>query len=161
MFAPMPNAAQLHLAFNHLPVAGLLFALGTAIAGVALKKALVRRTGMALVLVSALTSIPAFLSGEPAEEFIEHKVSGFSEALAHDHEEAAEAAFVVILLAGAAAAAALTGVWLKNAKFENIATAATFIAGFIAATLMLRAAHMGGLIHHEELRTVVVPTAEI
>src|SRR5690349_9086773 len=61
------------------------------------------RTGMFVVLLSGVIAIPTFLTGEPAEEIVEH-LPGISEHLIKIHEESAEKA---IWFVGAAAIGAL------------------------------------------------------
>jgi hypothetical protein len=65
------NGAQLHLLTNHLPVVGSLFATLVLLSGLLFKNSSVRRTGLALLAFAALTTLPAYYSGEPAEEKIE------------------------------------------------------------------------------------------
>jgi len=147
------NAAQVHLLLNHLPVTGSLVACLVLLSGMILKNASVRKTGLSLLVFAALTSIPAFLSGEPAEEMMEER-PGVSESIMHDHEEAAEAALVMALVNGGIAAAGLlltrrTGApdsWVRNLK------GASLFLGLLTVGAMGRAAHLGGLIKHDELR---------
>ena len=91
------NGAQIHLGVNHLPVMGALLGALVLAAGWVLKNGTVRRTGVALLAFSALATLPAYFSGEEAEEVIEH-LPGVSEALIHDHEEAAELATCLMSL---------------------------------------------------------------
>ncbi len=147
------NAAQIHLLVNHLPVVGTLLGTLMLLSGFALKSASVRRAALGLLVFTSLTAIPAFLSGEPAEEFMEGS-PGISEELMHEHEEAAEAALVVAMLTGGIAAGALlltrragaSETWVNRLKI------ASAILGLASTAAMGNAAHLGGLIHHEELR---------
>lgn len=66
-----------------------------------------KATASVLLILSALTAIPAFLSGEPAEEIIEHR-PGVSKTVIHEHEEAGEFTLIAIgILGGLVLAAGL------------------------------------------------------
>ena len=147
----MFNGAQIHLALNHLPVEGTLFGAIVLIFGLILKKDAVRRTGLGLLVLSALVAIPALRSGEPAED-VAKQLQGVTRDLIHEHEEAAEAAFIVTLIAGIEAAGTLSLRKLKKERFEGKASVATAAASLVAFALMARAAHLGGLVRHSELR---------
>jgi hypothetical protein len=143
------DAAHLHLVLNHLPVIGaplvlLLLALG-----------LIRRSGelvnLALALAVALAAATGlvYLTGEPAEEQVEH-APWFQERLNERHEEQAELGLVAMLATGAAAGAALVFrrrprafVWLSRAT----------AVGLVAGTVLLGwTAWSGGQIRHDEIR---------
>ena len=90
-----------------------------------------------------------FLTGEPAEEVVEH-LPGISEPAIGEHEEAAEVAAIVTGLAG------LLGLWLLVARrggrqAPTWLLAATFVVALVAAGLMARAANLGGYIRHPEI----------
>lgn len=148
------NAAQIHLGLNHLPVVGILFGTMILLVAMVLKNRTVRATGLALLLFASLTSVPVFLSGEPAEELVEER-PGVSESDIHEHEEAGEFALVIALLTGVAAAGALATTLrpeLAGGRFEKPLTIATLILALAANASLLRTAHLGGLIRHEELK---------
>jgi hypothetical protein len=144
------DAARLHLVFNHFPLIVMFIAAITLVAGQWSRSESVRRLGLAFVLLAGLFTIPTFLSGEGAEEIVEHLPSA-SKALIHDHEEAAEK---VIWLIGLSAAAALTT--LVQAFRSGTAprlllnvTAGLALAS-VAATGWVNS--LGGPVSHPELR---------
>lgn len=144
------DSVHLHLLLNHLPIIGV--PLVAALLGYGLLRGSreVIRTGLGAAVVVAALAYPVFLSGEPAEEGIEHR-PGFSEQLVHDHEERAEAALVALLLTGAMAAGAL---WMSRKS----TTAPRTMGGITLAGLLLSAGLLGltglsgGKIAHEEIR---------
>jgi Domain of unknown function (DUF5666) len=72
------NAAHLHLILNHVPVLGVVFAgllLGTALW---YRSAQFQRVALVAMVGSALVAVPVYLTGERAEEAVEH-VAGVSE----------------------------------------------------------------------------------
>ena len=155
----MFNGAQLHLAVNHLPVAGVLIGFFILFAGVILKSTSVRRTAMAVLVFAAISVAPTYLSGEPAEELVEHK-PGVTKALIHEHEEAAELSLVFTVIVGAGAALSLMLGKLKRESLETKSTYATLALSAVTFAMLANTAHLGGLIRHDELRTPGVITGE-
>jgi uncharacterized membrane protein len=154
----MPNGAQIHLMVNHLPIVGSLIGLLVLLAGFVLKNQSVRRTGVALLAFAALTTLPAYFSGEEAEEVIEH-LPGISEALIHDHEEAAELALALLAGAGLLAAATIGSVILKKEKWESKLQVLCLLVAVISFGVLANAGHLGGLIRHPEIRADFSQTA--
>ena len=79
------NAAQIHLLSNHLPLTIPFIGLIVLFISFFVKSDIVRRTGYFILLLGGLFTIPTFLSGEGAEEIVEHL--GKSHDLIHEHEE--------------------------------------------------------------------------
>jgi hypothetical protein len=146
------NGAQIHLGVNHLPVMGALLGALVLAAGWVLKNGTVRRTGVALLAFSALATLPAYFSGEEAEEVIEH-LPGVSEALIHDHEEAAELALVAMAVLGGLSALTLLSGFLKKLDLEKKLQILCLVLALISFGVVANAAHLGGLIRHPEIRS--------
>lgn len=142
------NGAQVHLLVNHLPVLGMAFAALLLAAGLLLRKDEVAKAGVWALLLAAASSLPAYFSGEGAEEVVEH-LPGVLESLIHDHEEAAEKALAAALAMGAAAAVVLAR--FRARGFSRNAAAAALVLSLPALGLMAWTAHLGGLVRHPEL----------
>lgn len=144
------NAAQVHLALNHVPIGLVLVGVPLLLAAI-LRSSKELKGAAAIVLVfSALTAIPAYLSGEPAEEIVEHR-AGVSEKVIHEHEEAAELSLIFVEILGALVLAA----WLFErfkAPLPSSAWFAISLLGLVNLGLFVRTAHLGGLIRHDELQ---------
>lgn len=143
------SAAHVHLMLNHVPV--VLLATGAAF----LAWALVRgsdellRAGAALLVAAAVAGAPVFLTGEPAEELVEHR-PGVSEAAIERHEEAAEAAIVVL---GAVGVVALGGLFaFRRRRIPAWFGYAGLTLALLGAGVLARTATLGGQIVHAELR---------
>lgn len=147
----MINGLQIHLALNHLPVTGLLLSTLVLIAGFALKNLSVRRTGLALLVFTALGTVPAYLSGEPAEELVEDR-PGFTHEVIEEHEEAAKFNLIWNLVTGAVALGALASTRSKWNRHEGKLSKASLALAVFSFTVAARTAHLGGLIDHEVLR---------
>ncbi len=147
----MMNGAQAHLLLNHVPVLAVPFSALLLSAGAALRSDELKKAGLAGFVLSALSVLPAYFSGEGAEHVVE-SLPGVTEALIHAHEEAAEAA-----LAGAAALGVLglAALWhaARAGRVRRRAWVPLLLAAAVASGLLARAAHLGGLIRHTELLT--------
>lgn len=146
------NGAQVHLAVNHFPVVGVLIGALVLWTGTLIKIGAVKRTGLAIILFAALTAIPAYFSGEPAEAIIEDRPL-VSESWIESHEEAADTAFALTGVLGLSAAIALASTRIRGlGKLEKPTTRLAIVFSLLAFAALARAAHRGGLIRHDELR---------
>ena len=82
---------HLHLLINHLPLIGSLFALVLGLYGAARRQPAVVRAAFLTLIVSGVGSFAATRTGEGAEDAVE-ALPGVSEAILHEHEEAADVA---------------------------------------------------------------------
>jgi hypothetical protein len=102
----------------------------------------------------ALWAIPAYLTGEPAEEILEN-LPGISENLIKSHEESAETAFIFTEIVGA-----LTLITLFVRRFfqtlGNRLTIIVLIGLLISGGLIAWTANLGGKINHPEIRSDTV-----
>jgi len=140
----------LHLRLNHLPVVSVLWTLPFLIV------ALVRpsRTGFlrahAFVVVLALLTAGAYLTGEGAEEKIEH-LPGVVESAIEAHQDAALITFTISIVAGVVG---LFGCWAARGNRLGLAKRLCWVAVLVVAFetgALLNTAHRGGLIHRPEL----------
>ena len=145
----MISGPQAHLMLNHLPIAAFVF-LSPILTYVYLSKRLeLQRLALIGLALASLLSLPAFWTGEPAEEGIEHR-SGVSESLIEAHEEAAELALWFVLITGAGAA----GVWIVGRKSDKILQRSLpliLLLSWVSTVLLARAGHEGGKIRHPEI----------
>ncbi len=146
------NAAQIHLMLNHLPVIGALFATVILAAGLLWRNALLQRLALGTLVVAALAAVPVYVSGEPAEEIIEH-AAGVEKSVVKTHEEMAQVAMIAVEVIGLLALAALV-LYRRRAVSRGFATA-LLIAMFALSGTLAWTAHLGGQIRHPELRDAV------
>lgn len=151
------NQAHLHLLLNHFPVIGAILCLLLLLFALMRKSTELKRASLGgLVLISLLT-IPAYLTGEPAEKLVEH-LPGVSEALIESHEEAALVAFIALGLTGALALVGL--IWFRRrTTLPTWLTAAALLLTSVSVGLMARTANLGGEIRHTEIRASAAVTA--
>src|ERR1043165_539329 len=100
------NDAHWHLVLNHMPVMGSLAAL-LLLAWAFIKNTdESKRIALSAVVIVALVSIPAFLTGEPAEGLLKG-LPGISKRWLSNHESIANTALWVAIGAGVLALAVL------------------------------------------------------
>jgi uncharacterized membrane protein len=150
---------HLHLILTHFPVVGLLF--GLLLLGIALLRENHEwaTAGLLLIVLSAVITIPLYVTGEAAEDAVE-KLAGVSEAAIERHEEAAEVSFVGIEILGALSLLALAIHRLQQRTSPRL-------AGFILAVGAIVFAHvswtanLGGKIRHTEIASAGSDGAEV
>lgn len=149
------NLAHLHLILNHAPVLGTAFGLGLLLYGVWRRSDELKKAALGVLVIVSLLAIPAYLTGEPAEEVVE-ALPGDAKAIIERHEDAAVYAFSGILVVGAAA---LTGliVFRRGREIPNSFSWGLLGASAIVGGLMAWTASLGGEIRHSEIRPASPP----
>jgi len=144
------NWAHLHLLSNHLPVLGTVFGLGLLGWAVLRRNDAVQHVALGTFVVVALLALPAYFTGEPAEDVVEHVV-GVAESSIEAHEAAALVALIGVEVVGLLALIALYRA-RAGRPTSGLATRAVLIVATVAAGLMAWTANLGGQIHHAEIR---------
>lgn len=144
------SAAHLHLALNHAPLFGVLFAvLGLAWAFFRQNDG-VARASLALLVLAGLLVVPVYLTGEEAEDLVEAR-AGVSEAAIEAHEDAALGGAVAVGVVGLAALVVLVG--FRSRDVPRAATATVLVVALAAAAWIGYVANLGGQISHPEIRS--------
>lgn len=138
---------------NHVPVFGTAFGLGLVGWALLRRSEELKRISLGIFIIVALLAIPAYLTGEPAEELVEN-LPGVSKSSIEQHEEAAQVAFAGVLIVGVAALGGL--IFFRHDKaIPNWLAVIVLVLSLIVFTLMARTADLGGLIRHPEIRQEV------
>ncbi len=146
------NQAHLHLLLNHFPVIGTILCLLLLLAAILRKSHELKRISLAALVLIALLAIPAYLTGEPAEDIVEN-IPGVSKALIEPHEEAALAAIISMSVTGIFALFGL--IWVRGKKsFPSWIMTAALLLTAVSVGLMAQTANLGGKIHHPEISGV-------
>lgn len=141
------NWAHVHLILNHIPVVGVAFGLGLLGWSMWRRDVALQRVALTSFVVVALAAIPVYLTGEPAEEIVEH-LAGTTESAIESHETAGLAALLVVSLLGAIALVGL----LLPLRWSRVTARAALLVALAGAGLMAWTANLGGRIRHAELR---------
>ncbi len=144
------NAAQIHLALNHIP---LFFSI---IGGLILLLGLFRKNdgfitlSLYMLIAAALFTAPVFLTGEGTEELVE-KAVGVNESAIESHEDMAKISLIVIIITGVFALAGL--LLRKKIPIAKGLLPFTVVLSLASFGTMAQTAHLGGLIRHTELQS--------
>lgn len=144
------NWVHLHLALNHVPVLGVLFAFILLVVGLIKRSDELKRTSLCFLLVLTLISIPIKFTGDFAYEKTSEE-PWMSASIAEEHEQSADQATTAVFLLGIAAAFGL----FRGRGKRTIPTwvyATTLILALATFVLMARTANLGGQIRHPEIR---------
>ena len=142
------DGAHLHLLVNHIPVLGAFGLLLLFTIAFARHDSSLARLTLVLSVALAAASAGVFLTGEPAEEAVEH-LAGAAEVAIEPHEDAALIATVGFGIFGAAALVALL-VYRRRTLPRWVAGGA-LVGTLVVAGLMGWAANLGGRIRHTEI----------
>ncbi|HEX5652910.1 MAG TPA: DUF2231 domain-containing protein [Chitinophagaceae bacterium] len=143
------NAAQIHLALNHVPLFMAILGALVLILGMIRKNQSFINLSFYLLAAAAVFTIPVFLTGEGTEEMVE-KLAGVNENAIEEHEDMAKTGLIIILITGGLA---LIGIFFKrNATMAKVAVIGSLLLSVASFGAMARTAHLGGLIRHSELQ---------
>ena len=143
------EGAHLHLLLNHFPIIGTLIGIGVLAYGLFINNLSVKKVGLGIFVAMAILALPAYFSGEEAEEAVEH-LPGITDAVIHEHEELAEKAILMMALLGALSLFSLYAFWKKKA-ISKTATIITLLFALITFGVFAKVGNLGGKIRHTEL----------
>ncbi|MBU3699564.1 MAG: hypothetical protein FGM33_06065 [Candidatus Kapabacteria bacterium] len=143
------DGLQLHLLTNHLPIIGTFAALLVVLVGMIRRSDAAISAGLIVYAVMALTAIPAYLSGEEAEERVEN-IAGINEGAIHEHEEMAEFTLWLTVFSGLLAVGAVV-THARNMKISSKIALAFVIIAIAAFAQAARTGHEGGKIRRPDL----------
>lgn len=149
------NPAHLHLMLNHIPLVGIGFVLLLLVIALFMRSNRIINISLIFVILVALWAIPAYLTGESAEELVEG-LPGISEQLIEAHEESAELAFIFVEAVGALALMTLVARRFYK-KLGNVLTILTLLGLIVGGGLIAWTANLGGKINHPEIRSDTSP----
>lgn len=144
------NSAHLHLVFNHFPIIIPIIGILIMVAGFVFKSEVIKKTALGLFILGALFTLPAFGTGEDAEEVIEN-LPGIEEKYIEAHEEAAE---TFAYLSYGLGILSLIGFWAnwKEKSFSNLVSIIVLLFAVVVLFFGKEAGTTGGEIRHPEIR---------
>jgi uncharacterized membrane protein len=151
------NLAHIHLLVNHFPIIGFMVGLGLLIGAVVTKNKDLTRYSYVVLFLMAVMAIPAYMSGNAAEETIcpppnYHCLPGVSSTAIRQHEDAALIAFSLIEITGFLA---WLGLWQSRLKSGMSAwnLPVVFVLSIVTFAAMARTGYIGGDIRHMEIQS--------
>jgi len=149
-------SAQFHLLLNHWPIIGTIFGLVLFLLAIITNRDPLKQISLILIVFVALMSIPAYMSGNAAQQVIKD-MPGVSMAMIENHQGAAFISLVFLEITGAFA---LFGLWQysvpkkkeSRASSLSLGTAAlVFLFLVITVVMMSITGNTGGDIRHPEI----------
>jgi hypothetical protein len=144
------NGPHWHLLLNHIPVLGTAFSLGLLAFAIWRKSDEVKKAAFGALVIVALLTVPAYLTGEPAEGMVTG-LPGVSKTFIEHHEDAATTAFVGVLVVGVGALAGLI-LFRRGKTVPGWFGSLILVALLIVSGLMAWTANLGGQVRHTEIR---------
>ena len=141
--------AHLHLIFAHLPIVVVPLMLFVLILGLKLNKPDLRNLSLIGLFITALLTIPVYLTGESAEELVED-IKGVAQSQIENHESAATFAFVGVLLTGALSGLALAAKRYRESLARPLLTS-VLVAALVTSGMLAWTGNQGGQIRHTEV----------
>ena len=141
-----------HLAMNHFPVIGSIFAMVILAWGILRGNEEVKNLGLATMIMAALVAVPVFLTGDPAEESVEG-LPGVLESAIEQHEDFAKFALATSIISGVAALIRLIYGRFRSANSVAGRSLAivTLALSVVTVGAMSWTAKLGGVIRHTEI----------
>jgi uncharacterized membrane protein len=145
------SQTHLHLLVTHLPIVGSILGVLVLLYGLLVKSAETKLAAYYVMIISSLGSVLAYLTGEEAEESVEH-LQGVTDAAIDQHEDFALIGFVALIVLGCVAllSALLT---LRRSAWINKMAGVTFFIGIISFGLIAYTGYLGGQIRHTEVNS--------
>ncbi len=144
------DAIHFHLVLTHFPIVGTIIGIGILAYGLYSKNDSIKKTALVTFFFMAILTIPVFLTGEEAEETVEH-LAGISENLIEEHEELAEKAIWLMGLLGVMSLFSFYAI-TKKLPFSNKLTTVTLVVSIVTFALFAKVGNLGGQIRHSEIR---------
>jgi len=144
------DATHIHLLLNHFPILGSLFGFCLLAYGLLRKSEALEKAGLVTLVVIGLLGVPAYFTGEEAEETVED-LPGVSEHYLEAHEELAEVAFWLVEATTALALITLVLSATQGRNFRLLSALTALLAIGTFGTMVVVGLY-GGKIRHSEVR---------
>ncbi len=144
------DATHIHLILTHFPIVGTIIGTGILAYGQFSKKNDIKKVALITFILMAILTIPVFLTGEEAEETVEH-IAGISERLIENHEELAEKAIWLMGVLGLLSMITLIAI-VRKLSVVKLLGIITLIISLITSILFAKVGSLGGEIRHSEIR---------
>ena len=151
------NLAHAHLLINHIPVLGSVFSFIFLLYAYIRKSQELIKTGLGILILVALFTIPVFMTGDPARDIVKN-IPGVDKSLIHAHDDAAGYALTSILIVGGICLGGLY-YYRKAAIIPQKFILLVILLTLFVCIVMARTAYLGGQIHHPETRPGFVAPA--
>lgn len=146
----MLDGHYIHLLSNHFPIILSITGFFILTYGLFKHAKAVKQIGLAVLLAASIATIPAYITGEDAEEKVEN-ATDTSKSMMEEHEEGAEFAFIFTDILGVFSLISLL-LLMKDHKYSVMANRITWLVGLVTIATLFRVGQTGGQIRRPELR---------
>lgn len=152
----MLNAAHFHLIINHVPVIGTAITIFVLLIGILKKSDEIKKVSIMILILTAVITIPVYLSGDKAQEMIEGNYDDVDESFIEAHEDFAFNSFIAMNIT---AVVGLAGLFLyrRPKTLPNTFVYFLFALLIVVKVMMAYTGNLGGKIHHPEIRIDKMP----
>lgn len=148
------NQVHVHLFITHLPIFGSILGALVLIHALWTKSNPTKIAAYNIFILSAFGAGIAYLTGEGAEEAVEH-IEGIMRKTIHTHEDFAFIALISLIILGVASVAAII-LTLKKSSLTRRAAFIILLLSLISFGLVARTGYLGGQIRHVEANSPAV-----
>lgn len=143
------DTTRMHLIITHFPVFGLFLGFAVLLYGIIRRSREIKIVSHAIIVISIVTGLIAFQTGESAEETVEN-VTGIVDDTIEEHEESAEITILFFYGLGALTLTSLYAV-LKSNRYSKQMSIVIIICTALTFSLVAWTASLGGKIRHTEI----------
>ncbi len=143
------NQAHLHLLVTHLPIFGSIIGAFVLSYGLWTRSKQTKHSAYFIFIISAIGAGIAYLTGEGAEDAVEH-LPGVTKNLIERHEDVAMYALISLIVLGAMSVIALLVSRFKTSFTKSVSTIILLIS-LVSFGLVARTGYLGGQIRHTEI----------
>lgn len=144
------NPLHVHLLINHLPVFGTLLGIVVLMLALWRRSEQIESVAYFLFIISSLGAVISYLTGEGAEEAVEH-IQGISKTAIERHEDFAIYPLLTLILLGVVSVVGIILIQEKSRLVGKIRSVLLILA-VISFVLIAWAGYLGGQIRHTELQ---------
>lgn len=145
------SSAHWHLIASHAPLFGIAFGLLLLLWGVLRGSDELKRAALGFCLLSALLVVPAYLTGQPAQNAVKG-INGYSPETVDRHADVAGLSLAATLLAGGAAGTGLIA-FRGGRPLPRLYLLTVAVTGLLAVAVMGWTSNLGGQVRHVEIRS--------
>lgn len=142
---------HIHLLITHLPIFGSILGALVLAYGLWKKSNQTKIAAYLLFIISSIGAGIAYLTGEAAEETVEH-IAGVSKNVMEQHEDFSVIALISLIVLGIAS---VVGIFLtsRKSKFTRAIAVVILFISLISFGLMGWTGYLGGQIRHTEINS--------
>lgn len=145
------NTAHWHLVLNHIPIIGIVIGTLSLITGFIFSSDSIKRLSMGILVVSGLFAIPAYFTGEGAEDLVEN-LPGVAESNIENHESSGLAFLILATTVGLLGAITFILDWMNN-RVSRLLYIVVLVVSIGASIFGKIVGTSGGEIRHTEIRS--------